>query len=120
MVFRDKDLDALLWDWAADILKAHDSGYPSSYELKQRVDSGIVFVPDYFPSPKVCALGNAIYNLRTELKNIIAYKYLYNMKIPEIAQENDCTPRTIHRKMNEARSLLLEEMSVFVYKSTRM
>ena len=120
MAFTEKDLDALLWDWAAETLKTQQEGFPSSYEIRQRVDSGVVFVPDYYPKPKICRLAHYIFCLERDLRNIIILKYLFSMKIPEIASECGCHNATIYRNLNKARGLLLENMRNYIYKLTRV
>ena len=119
-MFNHKDLDALLWDWAADTIKGHDSGFPSNYELKERCDTGTVFVPDYYPKPKIRALGNIIFNLKPEQKNIIGCRYLLCLKIPEIAKKNGCHNATVYRKLNETRKVLIDEMRIFLYAYSRV
>ena len=120
MKFSEKDLDALLWDWAADTIKAQDSGYPSNYEIGQRVDCGVVFVPDYFPRPKVCRIAQLIFELEREYKNIIVAKYLFCWKIQEIAKYNGCHNATVYRKLAESRRILVDEMREFTYHSLRV
>lgn len=116
----EKDLDALLWDWAAATIKAQDSGFPSSYEISQRVDCGVVFVPDYYPRPRLCRLACLIFSLEKEQRNTIVGKYLLSWSISEIAKVNGCHKATIYRKLSESRAHLLEEMRNFVYKTTRV
>lgn len=118
--FNNKDLDVLLWEWAASVLHDHDSGYPSDYTLRQRVDSGQVFVPDYFPKPRIARINIAIGELEDELKNTIVCRYLFNMKIPEIAQTNGCHNATVYRKLNSARDILLDEMRMFARINTKI
>lgn len=120
MAFSEKDLDSLLWDWAAETIKTQESGFPSSYEIKQRVDSGVVFVPDYYPKPKICRLAHHIFCLERDLRNIIILKYLFSMKIPEIALECGCHNATIYRKLTKARAYLLDEMRNYLYKTIRV
>ena len=120
MRFTDKDLDALLWEWAQMTINDHDSGYPNNYILTQRVDHGLVFVPDYAPHPKINHLANTIFGLNTELRNPIIGKYLLCMHIQRIAKESECHPSTVYRKFNQARGILLEEMRKFSYKNSRL
>ena len=110
-----KDLDALLWDWAASTIKEQDSGFPSSYELSQRVDCGIVFTPDYYPRPKLCRLAGSILCLEKELRNVIIAKYLFCREISEIAKYNACHKATVYRKLTESRKKLLDEMQKFTH-----
>jgi hypothetical protein len=118
--FSEKDLDALLWEWAAMTLEDQDSGYPSSYVLNQRVDCGVVYIPDYFPHPKVCYLANEIFSLESEQRNPIICKYLFNMNPQEIAKALSCHRATVFRNLNKARAKLLDQMRLFVYKSYRL
>ena len=118
--FTEKDLDALLWEWAAETIKDHDSGYPSSYELQQRVDTGTIYIPDYFPRPRVHFLANEIFSLEADQRNAIICRYLYCMKVCEIAKLIQCHQATVYRNMNRARAKLLDQMRNFVYKSCRL
>lgn len=120
MPYKDKDLDEDLWLWAQEILKAQDSGYPSKYILEPRVDHCVVFIPDYYPHPKICNLSNTIFALEIDKRNIIVAKYLLSWKIPKIAKYCDCHNATIYRKLNDARAFLLDEMRKFVYKNNRL
>ncbi len=120
MAFNEKDLDELLWEWASETLKGHDSGYPSNYILEQRVDHGTPFVPNYYSHPKVCFLGNAILSLELSLKNALVAKYLFCWRIAKIALFCECHPATVYRKLSDSRGILLAEMRNFVYNSNRM
>lgn len=110
-----KDLDALLWDWAATTIKDQESGFPSSYELNQRVDCGLVFTPDYYPHPRLCRLAGSIIALEKELRNVIIAKYLFCWGISEIAKHNGCHKATVYRKLTESRRKLLDEMRNFIH-----
>ena len=101
-------------------LNDHDSGYPSDTSFKIRVDSHTVYVPNYFPHPKINHLANEIFSLEARRRNTIVGKYLLNMKFPQLAKHEGCTVRTIYRRFNEARGILLDRMSQFSYKNTRV
>jgi len=116
----EKELDALLWEWAAETLKEIDSGYPSSYELSIRVDTGTIYIPDYFPHPKIHHLANEIFSMERDLRNIILYIYLFNMKKDDIAKAEHCHISTIYRNLRKAREYLLVSMRNFTYTFRRM
>lgn len=120
MRFTSRDLDELLWEWAADTLKEIDSGYPSSYELNYRVDNGVIFIPDYFPKPKIHHLANEILALQRDQRNSIIARYLFCMNVCDIAKAEHCHPATIYRNLSKARRYLLDSMRKFVYTFRRL
>lgn len=122
-----KQLDALLYEWVADMLNPVN-GYPSQtqeYKISKnglRSTSIAVSVPLYIQrsTPQVKALNNFIIELPFNLKNPLVGKYLYNMKILEIAECCECSRGTIHRNINKSRGILIDKMQQFDLKLSKV
>jgi len=120
VLFSSKQLDALLYDWVDDILNPQN-GYPSAtneYRLSQsgiRVSGLVLGAPlfIYRATPQVKALNGFIVGLPLRQKNPLVGKYLYNMKLDEIAVVCECSKTTVHRNLSKSRTLLIDKMEHF-------
>lgn len=120
MKFTDKDLDSLLWEWAQMTINDHDSGYRSDTSFKIKVDHTTLYIPDYFPHPKINHLANNIFGLETDKRNLVVGKYLFRMNNSELGRLYKYHRHTVRRKIDEARQVLLDEMCQFCYKNNRL
>jgi len=120
LYINSKHLDTLLYEWVDEILNI-PNGYPSFtnvYRISKsgvRVNSTIINSPVfiYRASPQVKALDGFIDELPLHLKNPLVGKYLYNMKLLELASICECSKTTVHRNLSKSRRFLVDKMEHF-------